>query len=52
MESAIETEVSAGLVAFPCMGNLPIVTANVEVVKLWNLSFQCAGEFITSGLLW
>ena len=51
METAIAAEVSKGLVNFPCMGRYPTVAVNVEVVKLWNLSFQCVGDFITSGLV-
>jgi hypothetical protein len=51
MEAAIEAEVSKGLVNFPCMGVNPTVSVNVEVVQLWNLSIQCAGDFITSGFL-
>jgi hypothetical protein len=51
METAIEAEVRTGLVNFPCMGKNPIVAVSVEVVRLWNLSFQCPGNFLTSGLL-
>ena len=51
MEAVIAAEVSKGLVNFPCMGTSPTVAVNVEVVNLWNLSLQCAGDFITSGFV-
>jgi hypothetical protein len=51
METAIEAEVKKGLVNFPCMGSKPGVYVYVEVVRLWNLSLQCPGDFITTGLL-
>lgn len=51
METAIEAEVKKGLVNYPCMGSKPSVYVTVEVVRLWNLSLQCPGDFITTGLL-
>jgi hypothetical protein len=51
MESQITAAVNKGLKVYPCLGKNPKVAVKVQVVKLWELAVQCAGNVITSGLL-
>ena len=51
MDNKITAAVTNGLKVYPCLGRKPKVEVTVQVVSLWELAVQCAGEVVTSGLL-